>query len=333
MSRQERAEILSSISQVESSGALAYVTGDRPGMETQINSDQIPLFQRHIQSVGKVPKISVILYTRGGDTNTPWPLITALREHCEFLQVLIPYCANSSGTLFSLGADEIVMGPFSNLSPIDPTVVNGFNPMDPNGSGNRTPIAVEDVLAYLELAKGSVHGRSSRSKAFEALANQVHPLALGNVRRSISQIRILAKKLIELHSPDMSKRKMSAMVESLTTEFYTHSHLIGRQEARNLGLKVVNANPDQLLLMNRYYDQLKIDLQLISPWNAPLELKKAGGVITPLISNERAYIETPTTCDAFITTLKLQSKQIPTPTGPQNGIESQIDWEGWSVVD
>lgn len=332
MSRQERAEILSNLSELESSGVVAYVTGDRPGMETQINSDQIPLFQRHIQSLGHLPKISVILYTRGGDTNTPWPLITALREHCDFLQVLIPYCAHSSGTLFSLGADQIVMGPFSNLSPIDPTVVNGFNPMDPGGSGNRTPIAVEDVLAYLELVKDSVRGRSSRSKAFEALANHVHPLALGNVRRSISQIRKLAKKLIELHSPDITKRELIAIVESLTTEFYTHSHLIGRQEARSLGLKVVNANAEQLLLMNRYYDQLKGDLKLLQPWNAPLELKNFGGDITPQILNERALIETATTCDAFVTSLKLQMKQITTPAGIQNAIESQVDSEGWTSV-
>jgi ClpP class serine protease len=33
--------------------------------------------------------------------------------------------------MLALGADEIVMHPFAEMGPIDPTVTNEFNPIDP----------------------------------------------------------------------------------------------------------------------------------------------------------------------------------------------------------
>src|SRR5208282_5342608 len=48
--------------------------------------------------------------------------------------LLFPYRSYSAATLIALGADEIVMHPFAELGPIDPTVSNEFNPTDqPNG--------------------------------------------------------------------------------------------------------------------------------------------------------------------------------------------------------
>jgi len=64
----------------------------------------------------------------------------------------------------------------------------------------------------------------------------VHPLALGNVKRSVEQIWQLAKKLVRLHTPDADEAALSALVTRLTTELYSHSHLITRAEATALGL-------------------------------------------------------------------------------------------------
>jgi ClpP class serine protease len=153
MSWQSRSAILTEIASNTNSGVLAFVTGDRPGMQTQVSGDQVAMLPRHIRAVGKRERLSLVLHTRGGDTNVPWPFVSYLREYCDHLTVIVPACANSAGTLLALGADSIVMGPFSELSPIDPTVANGFNPMDPAQPQQRLPIAVEDVLAYIELSK------------------------------------------------------------------------------------------------------------------------------------------------------------------------------------
>lgn len=47
---------------------LVYFTGDRLGMEAQIASDILDYFSEHLDKIGKVEKISLLLYTQGGDT-------------------------------------------------------------------------------------------------------------------------------------------------------------------------------------------------------------------------------------------------------------------------
>jgi hypothetical protein len=168
-----------------------------------------------------------------------------------------------------LGADKIYMTRFGTLSPIDPSVTNEFNPHDPASPGDRIPIAVEDVLAFFQLA--SEQGGDDNvlaGDAFRRLAESVHPLALGNVKRNIEQIWQLAKRLIRLHLPDLDDAELTDLVMRLTTELYSHSHLINRTEARARGLPVEQPPEgveDRLLA---YYDQLKTDLELLEKFDA-----------------------------------------------------------------
>ena len=65
---------------------ITYVTSDRKGFETQIAQDVIDLFINHLDKIGVVPKISLYLYTRGGDTAAAWNIINLLRQYCDELQ-------------------------------------------------------------------------------------------------------------------------------------------------------------------------------------------------------------------------------------------------------
>jgi hypothetical protein len=136
---------------------------------------------------------------------------------------------------------------------------------------------------------------------FRQLAESVHPLALGNVKRSIEQIWQLAKKLIRLHSPDVDDAELATLVMRLTTELYSHSQLLNRVEAAALGLPVVHPPEgveDRLLA---YYGQPKTDLELLEKFDpgALLESQQQPDQLPVVL--ERAYIETPTTCDSFVT--------------------------------
>ncbi|MDA0194994.1 MAG: hypothetical protein O2887_06595 [Bacteroidetes bacterium] len=53
---------------------LIYITGDRPAMETQISTEALEYFADHLDKIEKVNKISLFLYTRGGDTMAAWSL-------------------------------------------------------------------------------------------------------------------------------------------------------------------------------------------------------------------------------------------------------------------
>lgn len=373
---------------------MAFVTGDRENMQTVVAADSLPRIQRHLAAVPEKKRLSLVLYTLGGDTNTPWPFVNFLRAYCEELVILVPFWAHSAGTLLALGADKIFMSRFATLSPIDPSVTNAFNPQDPTNPQNRIPIAVEDVSAYFELAeqhKGS--NENLPADAFRRLGEAIHPLALGNVQRSIEQIRQLASKMIALHSPNLGGDEIAERVRRLTSEMYSHAHLITRDEAVELGLPVEAPDDDLENLLLGYYDELKTDLSLLEkfdpgvilraaqaqplppkapapqqPAQAPTQpgqspATPAGTTAAPppqtppqpgqpappaqvAIAVERAYIETPTTCDAFVTrgTISEQPQQASLPMQVMPGLQSgqppilplvvtfEITAEGWEHV-
>ena len=185
----------------------------------------------------------MFLYTRGGHTLTPNRIVHLLREFCERLAVLVPFRVHSAGTTLALGADEIVMGPMGELSPVDPSVANIFNPLidekDPQ-KGN-IPISVEDVSAYMTLIQEKgLSDPNVFSTALKALTDRVHPLALGNVHRQYLLIRTLSKRLLELHMKgEGDKEKIEKIVEILSEKLYFHGYEISRHEAKEIiGLNV-----------------------------------------------------------------------------------------------
>ena len=84
------------------------------------------------------------------------------------------------------------------LGPTDPIVTNPSNPANPSAPGQLLGISVEDVTSDISLVKEDVAIRHEDEiiGVFDALTAQVYPLALGNVKRSNLQTRMLAEKLL-----------------------------------------------------------------------------------------------------------------------------------------
>jgi len=269
---EERRHLIKEIERQRQSRVVALVTGDRPsdipipGMNANIAGDQVPLLYEHIRRIGRADKIDLFLYTRGGDTSIPWPLVNLIRDACERFAVLVPHRAHSAGTLICLGADEVVMCPAGELSPVDPTTGNQFNPPDPMNPGARLGINVEDATSYIALATDKV-GLSDKAHllaVFKELAHQVHPLALGNVNRTHTLIRILARKLLSLHmaGPDLEAEGQK-IIDTLTEKLYSHLHFVARREAKDdIGLKVTLPSTDIENLMWALYEVYQADLRL-----------------------------------------------------------------------
>ncbi|MCL5105135.1 MAG: hypothetical protein M1133_13610 [Armatimonadetes bacterium] len=190
---------------------------------------------RLIKSGNDKPKIDLFIHSNGGDVTVPWRLVTLIREYTNKFAVLVPYRAFSAATLTALGADEIVMHPMGMLGPVDATVGNAFNPPDPANPSSRLGISVEDVTAYIALIKedAGIQHEDELVQEFTHLADKVHPLALGNVKRHILQSRSIAKKLLALHMRAATdEHRINEIVDNLTAKSYYHGHPINRTEAR-----------------------------------------------------------------------------------------------------
>lgn len=274
MPRENRQRLIQQLQELRGSRIVSYITANRisrikvPGFATQLAAEPLPLLSKLLNDIGKIESIELFLHTRGGDTNSIWPLVNAIKEFCRKFNVLVPFRAHSGGTLMCLGANEVVMTIRSELSPIDPTTGNQFNPIDAVDKKTRLGISVEDVTSYLELAKEKFELKDEKSvlEVFKILTDKINPLALGNVYRVLRQIRKLAKNLLLLHmNIEDNEKLIDDIVDKLTMEFYTHLHSINRKEASKIFgediIKYATEEEERLMseLLNDYVEVLKID--------------------------------------------------------------------------
>ncbi|ADL12791.1 SDH family Clp fold serine proteinase [Acetohalobium arabaticum] len=308
MSREDRLQIIEEISNRRNSEVICYFTGDRKNISTRIAPDAVKVIYQHLRQINPDNKIDLFIYTRGGDVLTPWRLVNLIREYCDYFSVLVPFRAYSAGTLICLGANEIVMGKMGELGPIDPTVANAFNPQNPNNPEAKIPISVEDVSAYLDLAQErfKVQSEDNLINALSYLVDQVHPLALGNVRRNYLLIRSTAKKLLSLHSLVENEAVVQNIIDYLTEKLYAHNYMIPRKEAADIKLPVKYPDPELEDLLWRLYENYEEELELKKPFqpldyldHANNEFQVCGG-----------YIESKPALDKFIFTGQVQQDEM-----------------------
>ncbi len=266
-------DIYKEIEKLRSSKVIAYVTGDRLNMETQIGADVVDIFGKHLESIGKVNKITLILYTLGGDTMATWNIVNLIREYCDELEIIVPRKARSSGTIMCLGANKIILTHQSTLGPIDPSLNSPLGTkVNINGQTITLPTSVESVKGYFNLAKKELHIKNSRDliNAFIKLSETLNPLLIGDVYRRQGQIKMIAQKLLMYQN--CSKKQRNKIVSFLCSDSGSHDYTISFKEAKQLGLNVELVNDDLNTLINKWYDLISDEMLLKTPYNPVLEL-------------------------------------------------------------
>lgn len=328
--KQQRLSLYKQIEDSRSSKLLVYVTGDRSGMETQIAPDVLHKFSEHLDTLPKTDKITLFLYTNGGNTSTAWSLVNLIRNFCSDFEVIIPANSFSSGTLICLGTDRIVMTKQATLGPIDPSVNGPMNPMvlgtnDPNA---KIPVSVEDVQAYITMAKNEFGIKDSESlaKVLVNLSDKIHPLTLGQVYKSRNQIKMLANKLLMWHPVEEGKKE--EIINFLCSESGSHDYSIRRKEAKALGMKVETPDDSLYNIIKQIYSDIRIELELDTPFNPNLMLANNQSVSYACrrVLIESAYSGT----DVYMSEGTLMKQSMNIPGQPSRDIYSDNrQYEGW----
>jgi hypothetical protein len=299
-----------------------------------MSEDAVRVFLDHLGLLPARPveKLDLFLCSNGGSGTVPWWLVSLFREFAKSFNVLIPYRAYSAATLLALGADKIVMHPFGELGPIDPTVANDYNPIDP--TGRRLGISVEDVTAYVQFIKDTVGitHEDELVRAIEILANKVHPLALGNVERFLAQSRMMARKILQTHVQPPDEHTMEEIVEDLASKLYFHGHPINRREAKHdLRLKVtVDLTPEleqALWDLYRDYEDAFDNLSVFHPWSDLIALPQ--GTTPPQKEYELLYDMVESGRLSSRRVLRKRYTLIQTPAG-QRGLQEDVVAQGWT---
>ena len=183
--------------------------------------------QTIIAAIKETPRdmpIDLILHTPGGLVLAAMQIARAVEAHPAKVTVYVPVYAMSGGTLIALAADEIVMGEFSVLGPIDPQIA-GF----PAASIAKVPkIKPIDQVFDLTLVLADVSEK-----------------ALDQVKRGA----------VELLTPQMEEGAARALAEKLAGGHWTHDYALTAEEARSLGLPVKVAMPNPVLDLMKLYPQ------------------------------------------------------------------------------
>jgi hypothetical protein len=305
----------------------------------------LPFFVNHLDAIGDSEKISLVLYTSGGETLAAWSLVNLIRNFCKDFEVIVPFHCHSAGTLICLGADRIVMTKQATLGPIDPSVNGPMNPVAVlNNQQVQVPVSVEFVYGYLEMAKTElgISDEHTLGSLLDSLSTKIHPMVLGHAQRTRAQIQMLAKKLLKYQAIDIQKQ--DDIVKFLCKESGSHDYTIYRKEAKDeLGLNI--EKPDDVLyaIIQSIYADIKNDMELDVPFEPVILL--SGSSNYPY-SCKRAIIESISGgIDVFVSEGKLTKQtisapQIPSgiPKGmvpnmlPQTFIQDNRTFEGWRHV-
>jgi len=160
------------------------------------------------RSVGESP-VDILLETNGGYTDATEKVVAMIRAFSKDVRVIVPRRAKSNGTLVALAAKEIVMGPVSELGPIDPNITVG--------PGNQVPA---QFLLQVE---------------------QLDPVLKQAASYAVAQTRKLATSLL---TTGMMREKSPGEIEDVVNKlatrelFHSHGSVIDADEAAALGLRI-----------------------------------------------------------------------------------------------
>jgi hypothetical protein len=226
---------------------IAYILRDG----AQVADDVYPSFCDTMRNMPATEEISVLIHTNGGQTETPYKLMSLLRNYADRVNVLIASKALSAGTHFAMGADKIIMTREAQMGPVDPS---RQHPLLPKGDDDQPLyISVQDLRHCVEFIKreaGSDLSSDAFAHVISALFQQVHPLAIGSIEEAYALGKLVSRKMLEMHmDPQNDQATIAFLVNELSDGYKSHHFAYGYKEAKKIGLKVELAPPELEKLM------------------------------------------------------------------------------------
>ena len=195
----------------------------------------VSLFEDLVYDADADADLHLLLYSPGGDGETAVRITRAAQARCRELTVIVPDLAKSAATLIAVGAHHILMGPASDLGPIDPQFL-----LEDGGL-----IAAKDIIAAVDEAVGKVRESPDTAPLYATLLSNIDALTLQKARSELDGTDDLLMEALR-SNPDRSdavvEKLRESLKEPLITRPMTHSALFGMLDAKAAGLPVVEAN-------------------------------------------------------------------------------------------
>jgi hypothetical protein len=189
------------------------------GVETVI--DQI---HKH----SKTGNLCLLVNSPGGGLASSYKVARALRKSFKRIRVFVPHIAASGGTLVAITGNEIVMGMMSQLTPLDPM----------SDDGRRT-VSASSVLRGFEYATRFFQRMKPEEApyTYKVLADKYDAVSIDE---ALSTSELMKEYIQEiLKDAGYGKDKCEQIPERLVSGFLDHGEVINFDEAKALGLNVL----------------------------------------------------------------------------------------------
>lgn len=144
----ERIKLYKQIEGLRKRPLIVYITSQRINAPGLMASDVIPEFIDQLQKLTQnANTVDLLIESSGGDALVAWRVMSLFREKVKEISVLIPSAAFSAATLMALGGNEIIMGRYGCLGPIDPQI------RVKRKDGTEAPVSYRDFVSYLDFYK------------------------------------------------------------------------------------------------------------------------------------------------------------------------------------
>lgn len=262
----ERKRLLKVISTLrEGHDVLSYASTFSGSIEWD---DKLPFYDQ-LSNLGKSKHIDIILETPGGLAEVVEDFIQTLRKKYDSVNVIVPGYAMSAGTIFAMGANEILMGEMSSLGPIDAQMVT-----------NNKRFAADAFLMGLDKIKEECATSGRLNPAYIPILQQISPGEIQSCENAQSFSKTLVKDWLSKYkfndwvehssdgrpvTADEKNIRAQEIADQLSkhSQWLTHSRNLKIADLQEIGLKIIDYSQDTKLneAITGYYALLKMSFE------------------------------------------------------------------------
>lgn len=263
---QERKNQLRRISELRGKrDILVYASDLTKNAPTLIDYSDILLFQDQLSNLSG-EKIDIIIETPGGFAEVVEDLVRIIRNRYQQFSVIVPGYAKSAGTIFTMAADEILMGSMSALGPIDAQIMF-----------NNKKFSADAFLEGLEKIKEEVLKVGKLNPAYIPILQNISPGEIQHCENAQNFSKQLVHRWLaeykfkdwKVHSstgaPVTDQEKVDRALQIADelckhSNWLTHGRSIKINDLEKLKLRITDYSKDPTLneAITRYYTLLRM---------------------------------------------------------------------------
>ena len=198
----------------------------------------VTLLDELIAGADRNQDLHLLLDSPGGDGETAVRLVRSAQSRCRELTVIVPNQAKSAGTILAMGAHHILMGPTSDLGPVDPQF------RDPTRPGL---YSAKDLIAAVEAADTAIAANPESYALHASLLADVTAIMVQQARSALERTDDLVREALGScpgRSGEDVQQIAAALKKKLIDLPQNHGAVFGAADAQEAGLPVEEVDPD-----------------------------------------------------------------------------------------